>query len=59
MKNMLKILILIKHFNAIICQTSFILSEDLAKTHQSETSIMKLAYAENNIIADKKRRNFF
>ena len=37
----------------------FILSEDLAKTDQSETSIMKLAYAKNNIIADKKRRIFF
>ena len=35
------------------------MSEDLAKTDQSETSIMKLAYAKNNIIADKKRRNFF
>ena len=37
----------------------FILSEDLANTDQSKTSIMKLAYAKNNIIADKKRRNFF
>ena len=37
----------------------FILSEDLEEKDQSETSIMKLAYAENNIIADKKRRNFF
>ena len=34
------------------------MSEDLDKTDQSETSIMKLAYAKNNIIADKKRRNF-
>ena len=35
------------------------MSEDLDITDQSETSIMKLAYAKNNIIADKKRRNFF
>ena len=45
----------------------FILSEDLEEKDQSETSIMKLAYAKNKIIAyakkkiiaDKKRRNFF
>ena len=45
-----------------------ILSEDLEEKDQSETSIMKLAYAKKNkiiayakkkIIADKKRRNFF
>ena len=42
-----------------ILRRVFILSEDLDKTDQSETSIMKLAYAKNNIIADKKRRNFF
>ena len=35
------------------------MSEDLDKTNQLETSIMKLAYAKNYIIADKKRRNFF
>ena len=35
------------------------MSEDLDKTDQSKTSIMKLAYAKNNIITDKKRRNFF
>ena len=29
-----------------------------SETDQSETSIMKLAYAKNNIIADKQRRNF-
>ena len=34
------------------------MSEDLDKTDQSETSTMKLAYAKNNIIADKKRRFF-
>ena len=42
----------------IVFRRVFILSEDLDKTDQSETSIMKLAYAKNNIIADKKRRNF-
>ena len=31
----------------------------MAKTDQSETSIIKLTYAKNNIIADKNRRNFF
>ena len=36
----------------------FILSEDLEQTDQSETSIMKLAYAKNKIITDKKRRHF-
>ena len=37
----------------------FILSEDLEEKDQSETSIMKLAYAKNKIIVDKKRKNFF
>ena len=35
------------------------MSEDLSETDQSETSIRKLAYAKNPIIADKKRGNFF
>ena len=35
------------------------MSEDLARTDRSETSIIKLACAKNNIIADKKRRIFF
>ena len=30
-----------------------------SETDQSETSIMKLAYAKNNIITDKSRRFFF
>ena len=30
-----------------------------SETYQSENSIVNLAYAKNNIIADKKRRNFF
>ena len=33
------------------------MSEDWSETDQSETSIMKVAYAKNHIIADKKRRN--
>ena len=32
----------------------FFLNDLRSETDQSETSIMKLAYAKNNIIADKK-----
>ena len=37
----------------------FFLNDLWTETDQSETSIMKLAYAKNNIIADKSRRIFF
>ena len=36
----------------------FYLSVMWSKTDQSETSIMKLVYAKNKIIADRNRRNF-
>ena len=67
MKEPVKVLNLIFHMNKKIQKKQiltsnfkalwrvFILSEDLEETDQSETSIMKLAYAKNKIIADKKK----
>ena len=39
--------------------TSFFFNNMWSETDQSETSIMKLAYAKNDIIADKNQRNSF